>query len=83
LVPVPPELIVIHDADGVAVHEHPGSVSTLSVPVAASLEIEVFVGESANVHVCPACVTVNVWPAIVIVPVLEEVVEFAATLYVT
>lgn len=75
--------MLIQDAEAVAFQVQPGSVSTLTVPVAAALEIDVLVGESANVHVCPACVTVNVWPAIVIVPVLEEVVEFKATLYVT
>jgi hypothetical protein len=31
-------------------------------------------------HVAPACVTVNVWPAMVIVPVREDVEVLAATL---
>ena len=82
-VPLAPDVMLIQEAEAVAFQVQPGSVSTLTVPVAASLGMEVLTGESANVHVCPACVTVNVWPAIVIVPVREDVVEFAATLYVT
>lgn len=72
--------MVIHDADAVALHEQPVSVSTLSVPVAASLEMEVLTGESANVQVCPDCVTVKVWPPAVMVPVRAVVPGFAATL---
>ncbi len=53
-VPLEPDVMLIHDADAVALHEHPVSVSTLSVPVAASLEMEVLTGDSANVQVCPA-----------------------------
>jgi hypothetical protein len=71
--------MVIHDAEAVAVHEQPVSVSTLKVPVVASLEIDVVTGESAYVQVWPACVTVKVWPPAVIVPVRELVPGFAAT----
>jgi hypothetical protein len=45
-VPLAPEVIVIQDADGDAVQEQPVRVSTLSVPVAAALEIDVLTGES-------------------------------------
>ena len=38
------------------------------------------VGEIVNVHGTPACVTVKVWPPIVIVPVRDVVAVFAATL---
>lgn len=79
-VPLEPDVTVIHDADAVAFQLHPGKVSTLSVPVAAALEIDVLTGDKANVQACPACVTVNVWPPTVIVPVREVVPGFAATL---
>lgn len=46
-VPLAPDVMVIHEADAAAVHEQPASVSTLSVPVVASLEIDVLTGESA------------------------------------
>ena len=71
--------MVIHEADAVAVHAQPASVSTLNVPVVASLEIDVVTGESAYVQVCPACVTVKVWPPAVIVPVRALVLALAAT----
>jgi hypothetical protein len=72
--------MLIHEAEAVAFHVQPGSVSTLTVPVAASLEIDVFTGESAKVQVCPACVTVKVCPPAVMVPVRDVVFGFVATL---
>ena len=80
---MPPEVIVSQLAEEVAVHEQPGKVSTLTVPVVASAGTDELTGETANVHVCPACVTVNVCPPTVIVPVRELVPGFAAMLYET
>jgi hypothetical protein len=45
-VPLAPDVMVIQEADAVAVHEQPVSVSTLNVPVAASLEMDVLTGDS-------------------------------------
>ena len=59
-VPLPPDEIVIHEADAVAVQEHPLTVSTLTVPVVASAGTEVLTGDSANVQGCPGCVIVKV-----------------------
>ena len=54
---------------------------TVTVPVAAADVVRLDeVGEIVNVHGAPACVTVNVLPAMVIVPVREVVPVFAATL---
>jgi hypothetical protein len=45
-VPLEPDVIEIQDADADAVHEQPVRVSTLNVPVAAALEIDVLTGDS-------------------------------------
>ena len=57
---------------------------TVTVPVAAA-DVARFdeAGEIVNVHGAPACVTVKVCPAIVIVPVREVVPVLAATLKLT
>jgi hypothetical protein len=63
-----------------AVQPHPAAaltVTTLEAPEAAAV---VDVGESADTHETPAWVIVNVCPPIVIVPMRDEVLVFAATL---
>ena len=56
----------------------PGAVMlTLSAP--PSGPIELLVGEIEYVQMMPACDTVNVSPAIVIVPVRGSVLEFQET----
>ena len=67
-----------------AVQLQPVPEFTVTVPVAAA-ELARFekVGVIVNAHDPPAWVTVNVWPAIVIVPVRDNEDVFAPTLYVT
>jgi len=56
-------------------------VVTVTVPVVAADEVRVVdVGAIVNAQGAAGCVTVNVSPAIVIVPVREVVVVFASTL---
>jgi hypothetical protein len=62
----------------VAVHAQPLVVVTVAVaapPLAVALG---FVGETEYPHGAAACVTVTVVPAIVIVPVRDDVSVFAA-----
>lgn len=74
-------MIVIHVALLVAVQPQPVPAVTLTVPVVAEDDVRLDdVGEIANVHGAPACVTVKVWPPIVSVPVRELVLVLAATL---
>ena len=68
--PVAPLVIAIHWSVVAAVHAHPVAVTTLNVPVLLPTGADRDVGFSANVHPCP-WVTVNVRPAIVIVPVRD------------
>ena len=81
--PLAPDVMVSHEAELAAVHEQPASVSTLTVPLVAAAGTEAVTGEMAKLQAWPAWVTVNVWPAIVIVPVRLDVVGFAVTLYAT
>jgi hypothetical protein len=62
------------------VHAHPASVVTVVEPVPPPATTDWLVGESEYVHGAAACVTVNVWPAMVRVPVRELVFGFAAAL---
>ena len=79
--PDPPALMVIHASLLVAVQLQPAPAVTVTVPVAATDVVKFDdVGESVNVQGAPACVTVNVCPLIVIVPVREVVLVLAATL---
>ena len=74
-------MIVIQVPLLVAVQLQPVPDVTLTVPVVAADDVRLDdVGEIVNVHGAPACVTVNVWPPIVIVPVRELVLVLAATL---
>ena len=64
-----------------AVQLQPAPAVTLTVPVAAAEFVRFdAVGEMVNAHGTPAWVTVNVCPAIVIVPVRDAVLVLAATL---
>ena len=78
--PVRDPLIVAHVAFDEVVHEQLDEVVTVTVPVAPEGEAVITVGDTENVHGAAACVTVNVRPAIVIVPVRDVVAAFAATL---
>src|SRR5262245_17497524 len=80
--PVAPPVIVIHGALLVAAHVQPTPVVTFTVPVDAVSGAFWVVGAIEYVQATAACVTVNVWPAIVAVPVRCAPV-FAAMLYPT
>jgi hypothetical protein len=67
-----------------AVQLQPAPAVTVTVPVVAAADVRFDdVGEMVNVHGAPACVSVNVWPAMVRVPVRDVVLVLAATLYPT
>jgi len=73
--------MVIHVALLVAVQLQPEADVTSTVPVVAADDVSVEeVGRIVNEQGAPACVTLNVCPPIVIVPLRELVPVFAATL---
>jgi len=64
-----------------AVQLQPVPAVTVTVPVVAADDVKFAdVGAIVNEHGALACVTVKVWPPIVIVPVREVVPGLAATL---
>jgi hypothetical protein len=79
--PLAPPVTVSHAlALLVAVQLQLEAAMTLTLPVAATDDVSVDdAGEIVNEQGAPACVTVNVWPAIVSVPVRDAVAVFAAT----
>jgi hypothetical protein len=77
-VPLAPAVTVIHVALLVAVHVQPVCVVTFAVAVPPAPGSACVVGASVKVQGA-LCVTVNVCPAIVKVPVRADVVVFAAT----
>jgi hypothetical protein len=80
LLPVPlPVTIVTHAALLAAVHAQPALVVTATLPVPPVAANACEVGEILNAHPTPACVTVNVWPATVNVPLRWVVAVLAAT----
>jgi len=81
--PVAPLVNVIQAALLAAVHAHPVAAVTLLLPVPAAAVKDCVVGEIAGEQPAAACVTVNVAPAIVSVPVRLVVTVFAATSNVT
>jgi hypothetical protein len=86
-VPVAPDVTVIHVALLTAVHAHVACVVTFTVPVPPAASTAWLVGAIVYVHAgggggAAGCVTVNVWPPIVSVPVRAAPV-FAAALNVT
>ena len=79
--PLAPPVNVIHAALLVAVHAQPAPAVTVTVPlVAADVLSNADEGRIVNEHGAPGCVTVNVCPAIVIVPVRDVVLVFCVTL---
>ena len=79
--PVPPALTVIHVALVVAVQAQPVPAVTVIVPVTAAEVTFADAGEIVGLQGAAACcVTVNVMPPIVSVPVRDAVEVFAATL---
>jgi len=79
--PDAPALMVIQPSLLVAVQLQPAPAVTVTVPVVAAADVRFDdVGEMVNVQGAPACVTVKVCPPIVIVPVRDVVLVFAATL---
>jgi hypothetical protein len=78
--PDAPALMVIHEVLLVAVHAQPVAAVTVTVPVAAAAVVRVLdVGEIVGAHATPDCVTVNVAPPTVSVPVRLDATLFAAT----
>ncbi len=62
-----------------AVHEQGSGALTLTLAVPPLAQADLLVGEIEYVHVTPDWFTVNVLPAMAIVPDLELVLLFAAT----
>lgn len=81
--PVAPLVTVIHDALLPALHEQPVATVTLPLPVPPAAVKDWLVGETDGAQPAANCVTVNVAPAIVSVPVRLEATVFAATVNVT
>ena len=80
--PLAPAVTVSHVVSLLtAVQLQPVPAVTVTVPVVAA-DVARFdeVGEIVNVQGAPACVTVKVWPPIVIVAVRDTVLVLAATL---
>jgi hypothetical protein len=75
-----PELIVIHPALLVDVHAQPVAAVTVIVPELAASDTLSDAGAIVGAHGAPACVTVNVLPPTVRVPVRWLVVGFAVRL---
>jgi len=78
--PDTPLVIATHDAPLEAVQVHPADVVTATVPLPPDGGSVWLVGEIVNVHEDVGCITVYVWPAIVMVPVRFVAPVFAATL---
>ena len=73
-------LMLIHVALLVAVHAQKVAAVTVTVPVIPADVTVADAGEIAGAQVAAACVTLNVLPPIVSVPVRGVVPVFAATL---
>ena len=78
--PVAPAVMVIHVALLEAVQAQPVAAVTVTEPVPAADVTVADAEEIVGAHGVAACVTVNVLPAIVSVPVRDDVPVFAATL---
>jgi hypothetical protein len=74
-----PLVTVIHAALLTAVQLHPVAAVTVLLPPAADAVNDCVVGEIDGEQEAAACVTVNVAPAIVSVPVRLAAIVFAAT----
>ena len=81
LVPLAPLVMVIQPLLLVAVHPQPVPLETVIAPLPAFADCHVTdAGEMVVVHGAPACVTVNVLPATVKVPLRDVALVLAATL---
>jgi hypothetical protein len=78
--PVAPPVTVIQPALLVADQGHPASEVTSVDPVSPPAAAERLLDEIENVHPAPACVTVKVCPATVMVPLRCVVLPFAVAL---
>jgi hypothetical protein len=78
-VPLLPAVIVIQPTLLLAVHAHPPGAVTPTEPLPPLEEYEALDCDSAYVQGTPASVTVNVWSAIVTVPVSVLELVLAAT----
>jgi hypothetical protein len=79
-VPLAPAVMVIQEAPLEAVQEQPEPAVTLTLPLPLLELNEALVADSVYVQaVAPAWLTLNVWPAIVIVPERDVVDELVAT----
>jgi hypothetical protein len=78
--PLAPLVIVIHGTALEADHAHPLADVTVTEPVPAAAVAGATVGATTKLHVIPAWVTPNVWPAIVRFADRDDVDVFAATL---
>jgi hypothetical protein len=78
--PLEPPVIVTQAAAEEAVHAQPESDVTVTDPVAPAAATDAPVGLSVWVHVSPACATVKLCPATVIVALRKVMVGFAVTL---
>jgi hypothetical protein len=81
--PDAPAVIVTHPALLAAVHEQPAVVVTATVPEPPAAAKDWLAGEILNAQLAPACVTVNVLPATVNVPVRGVVAVVAAAVKLT
>jgi hypothetical protein len=80
-VPLVPAPIVIHASLLAAVQLQPVPAVTVIDPLAASDDGRFDeMGEIVTVQETPACVTVKVWPPIVMVPLRDTVLVLAAML---
>ena len=77
--PVAPPVTVIHASLLTADQLHPVDAKTVTVPVVPAATTLANEGEIVETHDTADCVTVNVMPPIVIVPVRNVVPVFAAT----
>ena len=78
--PLAPLVTLIQLALLAADHGHPAGAVTLVEAVPPLAAIEALVEETEKEHPAPACVTVNVCPAMFIVPVRGDVLAFAVAL---
>jgi hypothetical protein len=79
--PLAPAVTVSHASLLTAVQLQPVPAVTVTEPVVAADVLKFDdVGAMVKVHGAPACVTVKVCPAIVMVPVRDDVLVLAATL---
>ena len=77
--PLAPAVNVIQPTVLVAVHEQPVATTTDKELVLAVDGAEALVGDRAALQPDPACLTVKMMPAIVVVPVRGLVLGFPAT----